>query len=299
MSPAGLSPNVLGSLYMAIGSLGYVVNDALIRAATDEGLDVYQALCLRGVAMSSVFLVAAQIRGQHLSRRRLRRPLVIRVLAELGATALFFAALINMPFANAQTILMLVPFAVTVVAAVHLGERVSAAQYAAVIVGFVGVLIVVRPATDSFSWWSLAVAASAALMVVREFATRRVDRDTPALPIALLTAVGLSVLTGTISIVTGWTQPTGRAIVLVALACACLIVGYVFTIETVRVGDLSVSAPFRYTTLIGAVAIGAVFFDEIPDLVTVAGCAVIVIAGVVSIRLERRTRLLVPTVSQL
>jgi drug/metabolite transporter (DMT)-like permease len=299
MSPTGLSPNVLGSLYMAIGSLGYVVNDALIRAATDEGLDVYQALCLRGAAMSTVFLVAAQVRGQHLSRRRLRRPLLIRVLAELGATALFFAALVNMPFASAQTILMLVPFAVTVVAAVHLGERVSAAQYAAVIVGFLGVLIVVRPATDSFSWWSLAVAASAALMVVRELATRQVDRDTPALPIALLTAVGLSVLTGAISIVTRWNQPSGRAIVFVGLACAFLIVGYVFTIETVRVGDLSVSAPFRYTTLIGAVAIGAAFFDETPDPVTLAGCVVIVIAGVVSIRLERRTRRLVPTLSQL
>ena len=220
--------------------------------------------------------------------------MVIRVVAELGATALFFAALVRMPFANAQTILMLVPFAVTVVAAVHLGERVSPQQYAAVIVGFAGVLVVVRPATDSFSWWSLAVAASAALMVVRELATRQVDRSTPALPIALLTAAGLTALTGTISLFTGWGDMTRRSLVLVALACVCLVVGYVFTIETVRVGDLSVSAPFRYTTLIGAVAIGAAFFDEVPDLISLAGCLVIVLAGVASIRLERKT----PTVSR-
>ncbi len=299
MSPTELSPNVLGSLYMAVGSLGYVVNDALIRAATDEGLDVYQALFLRGIAMSTLFLAAGRVRGEHLTRERLRRPLVIRVLAELGATALFFAALVRMPFGTAQTILMLVPFAVTVVAALHLGERVSAQQYAAVIVGFVGVLIVVRPATDSFSWWSLAVVASAALMVVRELATRRVGRDTPALPIALLTAVGLSSLTGLMSVFSGWHGLTGTTVVLVGSACLCLLVGYVFTIETVRVGDLSVSAPFRYTTLVGAVAIGAVFFDEGPDLVTLAGCLVIVVAGVGSIRLERRTRTLAPAVTQI
>jgi drug/metabolite transporter (DMT)-like permease len=299
MSPTGLSPNVLGSLYMAIGSLGYVVNDALIRAATDEGLDVYQALFLRAVAMSTLFAAAGELRGQRLTIERLRRPLVIRVLAELGATALFFAALVRMPFGNAQTILMLVPFAVTVVAAVHLGERVSTQQYAAVMIGFVGVLVVVRPATDSFSWWSLAVVASAALMVVRELATRQVDRRTPALPIALLTALGLSGLTGVISIFTGWGDPTRQSLVLVGFACICLVVGYVFTIETVRVGDLSVSAPFRYTTLVGAVVIGAAFFDEVPDLVTLAGCLLIVLAGVASIRLERRTRTLAPPVTQL
>jgi len=299
MPPTGLSPNMLGSLYMAIGSLGYVVNDALIRAATDEGLDVYQSLFFRGVAMTALFAAAGEVRGERLTRERIGQPLVVRVLAELGATALFFAALVQLPFANAQTILMLVPFAVTVVAAAHLGERVSPLQYAAVVAGFAGVLIVVRPATDSFSWWSLAVVASAALMVVRELATRRVDRSTPALPIALLTAMGLTVLTGFISIFTGWGDVTGQSFLLVALACLCLVVGYVFTIETVRVGDLSVSAPFRYTTLVGAVLIGAVFFDEVPDVITLAGCLVIVLAGVVSIRLERRNRSLLPAATQL
>jgi drug/metabolite transporter (DMT)-like permease len=299
MSPAGLSPNVLGSSYMAIGSLGYVVNDALVRAATDEGLDVYQALFLRGVAMATLFAAAGEVRRERLTLGRLRRPLIVRVLAEMAATALFFAAVVQLPFANAQTILMLVPFAVTVVAAVHLGEHVSTQQYAAVTAGFVGVLVVMRPATDSFSWWSLAAAASAALMVVRELATRRVDRRTPALPIALLTAVGLTALTGIISIFTGWGDMSRRGLVLVAFACLCLVIGYVFTIETVRVGDLSVSAPFRYTTLVGAVVIGAVFFEEVPDLITLAGCLVIVLAGVASIRLERRTRVLAPPVTQL
>jgi len=295
----GLPPNVLGALYMVIGSLGYVVNDALIRAATDEGLDVYQSLFLRAVAMSVVFAAAGAARGERLTRRQLRRPLVVRVGAELAATALFFGALVNLEFANAQTILMLVPFAVTVVAALHLGEPVSTKQYITVVVGFVGVLLVVRPATGSFSWWSLAVVASAGFMVVREIATRRVDRDTPAVPIALLTAIGLTVLTGTISLFTGWGAITTTGALFVGLACCCLVVGYVFTIETVRVGDLSVSAPFRYTTLVGAVVIGSIFFDESFDAFAVIGCIAIIVAGVYSVRLDRRARLVLARPTQL
>jgi drug/metabolite transporter (DMT)-like permease len=62
----------------------------------------------------------------------------------------------------------------------------------------------------------------------------------------------------------------------------------VFTIQTVRVGDLSVSAPFRYTTLVGSVVIGLVVFDEVPDALTVIGCAVILGAGLYAIHLERQ-----------
>ncbi|MGB0114673.1 MAG: DMT family transporter [Ilumatobacteraceae bacterium] len=283
-----LSPNTLGAVFMIVGSIGYVTNDALIRAATEEGLDVYQALFLRGVAMSVLFAAIVQRRGDRLARTHFTGPLVGRVAAELAGTALFFAALVRLEFANAQTILLLVPFAVTLTAAIVLRERVTIGQYAAVVAGFGGVLLVVQPATEGFSIWSLAVVASAGFLTLREFATRRVPNAIPAPTIALITAMGLTVLTGAISAGTGWNTITLRAALLVLLACLCLVVGYIFTIQTVRVGDLSVSAPFRYTTLLGAVVLGSLLFDEIPDAVTIAGCLVIVTSGIYAIRLERR-----------
>lgn len=286
---AGLSPNSLGALYMVLGSVGYVTNDALLRAATEEGLDVYQALCLRGIAMTAIFAAITRRRGVRITRQQFTRPLVGRVAAELAGTALFFAALINLDFANAQTILLLVPFAVTLTAALALGEPVTGRRYATVLAGFAGVLLVVQPATDGFSLWSLVVVGSAALMTVREFATRRVTKAIPAASVALITAVGLTVLTGIIAAVTGWNAVTLRGALLVVLACLCLTVGYIFTIQTVRVGDLSVSAPFRYTTLLGAVVLGYLFFREVPDALTFAGCAVIVASGMYAIRLDRRT----------
>lgn len=282
-----LNPNTLGCVYMVIGALGYVVNDAFVRMATDEGLDVYQTLFVRGVLMSAVFLAASAVRGESLTRDHLRGPLLRRVAAEVGGTALFFAALVRMEFANAQTILMLVPFAVTLIAAVRLNEPVGATRYAIVVAGFVGVLIVVRPAGDGFTGWSLVVAASAGFLVVREFATRRIDPSISALPVATLTAISITAMMGLISAFTGWGRITATSALLVVLACACLIVGYVFTIQTVRVGDLSVSAPFRYTTLVGAVVLGRIAFDERIDAWTLVGCGVIIVAGIVSTRADR------------
>ena len=269
---------------MTVGSLAYVVNDGLIRVATEDGLDVYQALFLRGCAMIFVFAVWAARRGSPPTRRDLSAPVLIRVGAEVVATALFFAALVHLPFANAQTILMLVPFAVTLVAAVMLGEPVGARRYALVIVGFAGVVAVVRPTPSQFSPWTLVVVAAAAALVVRELATRRVAVGTTSLPIAMVTAIAITSMTGALSLLRGWGSVTPRAAGVVALACACLVAGYVFAIRAVRVGDLSASAPFRYTSVVGAVVVGVAVFDEWPDALTLVGCALIVGAGTVAAR---------------
>ncbi|MDG2028504.1 MAG: DMT family transporter [Acidimicrobiales bacterium] len=285
---SGWSPNTLACIYMTVGTLGYVVNDGLIRVATEDGLDVYQALFLRSIALTAVFAFFSTRRREFSGVDFRQRPLVVRVGAELVGAALFFAALVNIEFANAQTILMLVPFAVTAAAALFLGERVSRAQYVVVVLGFVGVLVVVRPATDAFSWWSVMVVGGAAALVVREFATRQVSEAIPAGAIATITAAALAALTGVLSIFTGWGDVTADALFVLALATSFLFVGYLGTIQTVRVGDLSVSSPFRYTAVLGAVVVGQLFFDETPDIITGIGCLVIVISGVAAIQLERR-----------
>jgi drug/metabolite transporter (DMT)-like permease len=213
---------------------------------------------------------------------------LLRVAAEVVVAAAFFAAVVQIEFANAYTILMAAPLAVTVVAA-RRGEHVTRSQYLLVATGFAGVVAVVRPTPDGFSPWALLMIAAAAALVVREFATQQVEATTPPLAIALLTAVAITAMAGTISVVTGWGALTTRAVLVLVVACVCLAVGYLFVIETVRVGDLSVSAPFRYTTVAGAVAIGLAFFRETPDALTIIGCTLIVLAGVVAARTDALT----------
>lgn len=273
---------------MVLGSVAYVLNDAAVRFASDDGLGVYQVVCLRGAMMAALFAGVAMIRGESLTLSHIERPVLVRVFAEMVSTMLFFTALVRMEFANAQAILQILPLAVILAAAFVLGEAVSLRRYAAVFAGFVGVLIVVRPATDGFTIWSIAVLASVASMIVRELATRRVSDATPALSIAFLTAVGNTVLGGLLATSEGWDSVTNRSALAVVLASSLLFFGYLFTIQTVRIGDLSVSAPFRYSALLGAVVIGYVVFDETPDALMIAGSGLIVLAGLYSISLDRR-----------
>lgn len=270
---------------MTLGSLAAVVNDGLVRVATEDGLDVYQALFLRGCGITVIFATAGRMRGQRLNRQILTPPLLLRVTAEVVVAGAFFAAVVQIEFANAYTILMAAPLVVTVVAA-RRGEHVTRSQYLVMATGFAGVVAVIRPTPDGFSPWVLLVIVAAAALVVREFATKQVEASTPLLTIALLTSVAITTMAGTISLITGWGTLTPRAVVVLALACGCLAVGYLFGIETVRVGDLSVSAPFRYTSVVGAVAVGLLFFREIPDTLTIIGCFLIVLAGIGTARTE-------------
>lgn len=289
-----LSANTLGSVYMTIGSVGYVVNDAFVRRVTENGPGVYQVLLFRSLGLAVVFGLAGVLRGERLERRHVSRPLLARVSAEMVASSLFFAAVVNLEFANAQALLQVVPFAVMLTAAIVLKERVSLAQYAAILLGFAGVIVVVRPATSGFSSWSLVVLLSAAFMVVREFATRRVDRGIPVFSIAMLTALGMALVTGLLSLTESWRAFSGASIVFLAASIASLTLGYFFTIETVRVGDLSVSAPFRYSMLVGAVIVGYLLFDEVPDALTIVGSTIIVVTGIWAVQLERSRRTLAP-----
>ena len=281
-----LSPNAQGVALMTGGSLAYVINDGLVREATERGLDVYQSLFLRGCLMIVVLAVWAHRAGHRVRDLRADAPAQLRVSAEVVATACFFAGIVRLEFANAQTILMLVPFAVTLVASRRLGEQVSAQRYGLIALGFIGVVAVVRPTPGDFSPWALLVVVAALFLVLRELATRRVDPTIPPLVVALLTAIAITSMMGLLSVFTGWGDITGAAIVALVVACGFLIVGYLCAIEAVRVGDLSVSAPFRYTAVVGAVVVGYVMFDEAPDPLTWFGCVLIVSAGVASARAD-------------
>ncbi len=181
---------------------------------------------------------------------------------------------------------MLFPLAVTLVASRRLGEHLSAQRYGLIALGFLGVVAVVRPTPGDFSLWALLVIVAALFLVLREFATRRVDPTIPPVVVALLTAVVLTSMIGLLSVFTGWGEITGAAVAALVVACGFLIVGYLCAIEAVRVGDLSVSAPFWYSAVVGPVVVGYVMFDETPDPLTWLGCALIVSAGVASARTD-------------
>lgn len=275
---------------MTLGMAGYVTNDALIKLAAED-LPLFQAIFLRGCWIC-VVLVAANLRQGSLRsiHRHVSRPITIRLACETLATILYLSALTRLPLAGLTAVLQIVPLVVVFVAARLLREPVSLQRVSAVLLGFVGVLLVVKPGGSSFSVWYLVGFATVVLIVIRELATRRIDPTAPTQVIALQTAVSITAMGLVLSVVDGWEALTVRTALLLIGAGIFLTIGYVASVATVRIGELSFSAPFRYTVIVFSIILQIVVFGDIPDALTFVGSAIVAGAGLWAFRAGQRSR---------
>ena len=149
---AGLPENVRAAGFMVLACMGFSVNDAFMKSVSGE-VPLFQAVFLRGL-IATVLIGALAWRAGALSYRpgwRDRRLIGLRSLSEIGGTVCFLLALFNMPIAGATAILQSLPLAVTLAAAVFFGEPVGWRRFLAIAIGFVGVMIIVRPGSEGFT----------------------------------------------------------------------------------------------------------------------------------------------------
>lgn len=273
---------------MTVSMAGYVCNDALIKKAT-ETLPLFQAIFVRGLLVTAIFLVAGASLGVLGDfGRYVNRALLLRVSMETIGTVLFLTALTNAPLAGLTAVLQIVPVAVTFMAARLLRERVSWHRVGSVLIGFLGVLVIIRPGSSDFNPWFLVGLLVVVAIVVRELATRNIPIETPSVVVSLSTAVAITTMGGLGSAVQGWGELTGVQLGRLVGAALFLAIGYLGSVITVRTGDLSFSAPFRYTIMLFAIVLQIVVFDDVPDALTFVGTALIAGAGVYAFRREAR-----------
>jgi drug/metabolite transporter (DMT)-like permease len=286
---ARAADNVKGALFMMASMGGFVVNDALMKSLAGE-VALFQAIFVRGLVATALLAALAWAQGvvAHPVRGADRVRLGIRVGAEVGATSCFLNALFHMPIANATAILLVMPLAVTLAGALFLGERVGWRRYGAILVGFAGVLVIVRPGGEGFNAYALSALAAVGFLVVRDLVTRRFAAGVPSVVVALATAVAITVMGGAVSLVGPWSPLALGQVVVVATAACFLVVGYLFGVMTMRVGDIGFVSPFRYTVLIWALLLGIAVFGEIPDAATLVGSALVVATGLYTFHRERR-----------
>ncbi len=273
---------------MTLSVAGYVINDALIKLTT-ETLPLFQAIFLRSAVIVAIFVTA----GKRLNllgdiRKYLNRPLFVRVSTETIGTVLYLSALTHAPLAGLTAVLQIVPVAVTFLAARLLHEKLSWHRVASVIVGFVGVLVIIRPGSGDFNPWFLVGLIVVVTMLIRELVTARIPAETPSVIISLTTAFAIMTIGGLGSILQGWSAVSGTNSLRLTGAACFLAVGYLASVITVRVGDLSFSAPFRYTIMLFAIALQIVLFNDVPDVLTFVGTALILAAGLYAFHNETR-----------
>lgn len=284
-----LSPNLSGALFMSISMAGYTLNDALIKFVLGN-MNLGQVLLVRG-GFATLLIVALAWHGRALTMpREILHPMVaLRVAGEVGGTICFVIALAHMPLGNISAILQALPLAVTMGAALFLAEPVGWRRWMAILVGFVGVLIVVRPGFEGFTIFSLLALATVLFAAIRDIATRRIPDHVPSLLISTATTVAVTMVGAALMFpLGGWTPMAGTDTALLAGAAVLLLFGYHFIITAMRVGDISFVAPFRYTALLWAMLAGFLMFAEVPDLPMILGAAIIVASGLYTLYRERQ-----------
>ena len=283
-----LNDNLLGAALMTCCVLAYVLNDAVMKLLFAD-IDFFQAIFLRGLVSLPPLLVLALMTRTLLQKysAKNQRFMIIRILAEIGTTVTFLTALKHMPLANVTAILQSLPLAITMAAAIFLGEPVGWRRWSAICLGFTGVLIIIRPGLAGFNSYSLLALAAVLLLTVREISTRQLDKKIPTVTVALSTTLGITVFAALMLIGDEWAEINFVSWSLIIAAAAAVTVATLLSVVAMRTGDIGFVSPFRYTSLIGAIGLGILLFGEWPDGMTLLGAVIIAFAGVYSLYREQ------------
>ncbi|MEJ2016146.1 MAG: DMT family transporter [Limibacillus sp.] len=206
----------------------------------------------------------------------------------LGSTALFFAAIARMPLADALALVFVAPLIVTALSPWLLGEQVGVRRFSAVGVGFLGVLIIIRPGLGVFDLGALLALAGGTTFAFYLLATRRLSGTSPALVTLAFTAL-LGALLMTLLLPWFWKTPTLTDLALMASMGLIAAVGHLCVIKAYDWGEASLLAPFGYSEIITMTLVGYIFFEDFPDSWTWIGIAVVTGSGVyISLRERKR-----------
>ena len=285
------SGNARGALYMVIAMAAFTCNDALVKSVT-HAMNTGQILFVRGLMTSVLVLVIARSLGALGSWRIVLQPaMALRLSAEIVASLAYVSALGAMPLANTSAILQSLPLAVTLGAALFLGEEVGWRRWLAIAAGFAGVLIIIRPGPEGFSMAAIYVVASVVGAAARDLSTRRIRSDVPSIFISAVTAIAITLTGAALVVPMGGGKPMSLDVLAqLAAASGLLLVGYQTIVGAMRFGEISFIAPFRYTSLIWAIAIGFLFFGDLPDFWMTVGIVIIVASGLYTFYRENRRR---------
>ena len=279
--------NRRGVLAISAGMASFVANDAIVKFVS-QSLPASQLIFLRGVFATALLLVIAHAMG---ATRRLmdlfdRRVLVRAGLDALGTVA-YLVSLFHIPLANAVAINMATPLVVTVLAVIAIREKVNAARWLAIAVGFTGVLLVVQPRGAEFNAYALLCLVATLFQAARDFATRLIDHTIPSVLITLSTAIAVTLFAGVWGLFQEWTPVQPAQLGLLAAAGVFLSGGYFLFTVAMRAGEMSLIAPFRYSGLVFALLLGYAVWRHVPNAWAWAGSALLLVAGLSLMRAPR------------
>ncbi len=288
MIPLPENQAMRAGLFMVLAMGSFVTNDTLIKII-GQSLPVGEIIMIRGFM---AFLVIAAIcvqQGVITGVSHLTTPVVIaRNCLDLISTIAFVTALMHMQIANLTAVMQAVPLAVALLSMVVLREHVGMGRMTAIILGFIGVVMIVKPSIASFNIYEVLALIIVFCVALRDIVTKRIPARIPTFVIALGNAGFVTIGGAALCLMQGFQWPALWQFGLLAVAALALASGYLFMVATLRLGDLSGTAPFRYSIMVFAIISGVVVFREIPDGISILGMALIVVTGLYAAHREAK-----------
>lgn len=295
---ANLRPGQVGAISAMIAVFFFSVNDAAIKFLSG-GYALHEVVLIRSViGLVIVLALIAPLTDGHAIFRTRQLPLhLLRGLCVVIANMTFFLGLAAMPLADAVAIFFVSPLVITIFSVLFLGEYVGPRRWAAVIVGLIGVVIMMRPGTDAFQYASLLPVGAAIAYAGLHMLTRKIGRTDSAATmsfyiqivfIVVCLIIGLAVGDGRFGdqddpslrfLLRAWEWPLMVDFPVMLLVGFGVAVGGYFISQAYRVAEAAIVAPFEYLALPLSVVWGVIVFDEWPDAVSYIGMALIFGAG--------------------
>ena len=254
-----------------------------------RSLPVFEVVWLR-FAGHLLFMAVPTARAGQLSPGAIRQPWLqfARAAMLLSMTGLNFVALQYLQLAETSAVMFSMPILVTVISALFLGERLDAGRWAAVVAGFVGVLLIVRPGTHAFHPAILLSVGNATIYALFSLVTRRIAATDPPALTNLLSAAGATVMIAPFAFAS-WKMPERPlewvAIVLTGLAGGA---GHLCLVHAHRFASAATLAPFLYQQILYMTLVGFLIFGDVPGTEVVGGAAIVVACGLYLIWREQR-----------
>ena len=280
--------NIKAALLVMAAMAMITSNDAIVKHLT-QVFGIGQIMFIRGMVVCLIFATFLLASGKPIfSRRVFHRWNIIRGLLELGATFAFLTGLSMLPLATASTLGFSSPIFLAVLVAIFLKEKVSWLRWLIIFGGFSGVLMITNPFSEAMNWAVVFPIICAILVALRDMAIRYVPNDIPSMQVAFTNGWIVMLGGGLLTPFQGWSSVNiGWYIWFPALGAA-MFCGYFFYIVGTRMGELSYIGPFKYTSVVLAIFIGYLIWDEKPTMLMLGGAMVIVLSGIVLLTSENR-----------
>ncbi len=283
--------NNVNGILLIIGSMAaFALEDMFIKYLS-VSVSTGQIMIVLGLFCGTVFAIMSLVTRKRIFDPVAWEPLpLLRAGTEAFGALSFVTALSLVDLSTVAAVFQAMPLFVTMGAALFLGEQVGWRRWSAIGIGFVGVLMIIRPGLEGFQPESLFVLVSVVAIAARDLITRRLDVRVASSVVALQAYIGVALAGAALMVFTVQPivplQPAQIGPYLGAIGFGVL--GYYGIVTAMRIGEASALTPFRYTRLVFSIMAGMLMFGERPDSMTLAGAGLIIGSGLYTFIRERQ-----------